>query len=544
MHFNRHNGGKRLVESVAYAVMALSASLVVSIILGKAGVSPAVLLWVTFFVVSLVIVAAANTHWPSRLAGYAVIKRTASPSMIASGQLVSVVPIGIAVAYWTAREISVDTVLLTLAALAGGLWLSVLTVGRPINRSGAYSLPQLLEVRFGSGSIRTLSLVLLAVPMFLLVCGQLVAYGLFAEHLLGLPVDMGICLASAVVALIIWLPGVRGILLAGAISMVFLVITFAFLYIFTSVEALPVKPLAVTSREIFAKVAFNAAPLLKEASAVSSNWADLVIFAFSAAIALSITPVFTQFHCLVATGSKTVKTGFATTFAAVVLSLIAIATHPVVSFAVLQQSAIAGGGAILAGLAALAILVAIPATGAALLFGFCSLISFDGYRGLFGRTVAENGRLIAARMTVITSAVLALWATLTWKDMVISSANLALFAAAGAMLPVVLAAIHSKKCNAASAISGMLVGGSTVICIWLARNGIIDPAALVSGPNPVLDTIVSLSLAEASLVGMVLGAVAIIAVSFLPHASSHDPEPFFEAIDADRQRRLLNETAL
>lgn len=529
---------------VSYAMVAVTVLVAVSILLEKIGVPSTMLIWGAFVIIMSVMVFAANTMRPSRLAAYAVADRKMSTSMICSGPLIAFSPAGIVAIYWMGGGENTTTTILTLAGMLCGLWVSAVLIGPPLNRSGAYSLPQFLEARFGSPLIRVLSVLLIALPMFVLFCCQLLAFAILLEHLLGVSIERGVIVSTVLVVLLVWLSGLRGALLSGSVSIVVVIITMAFLYWFLASGQVQVSVSQAPELGIMGAVSKTSLPILIEANAVNANWISRAIFTVSTASALSILPAMTQFHSAAATGRKTVSTAFAATLGLIVLSLLTVVAAPAGLLLTLVSPLTAGSGTVLMNLAIIALLSGLLATGAVLLFGFAGLISFDGYQGLLGRTNSENSRLISARMTVLLSAIAACWVVLTWRQAAMSPALVALFASCAAIFPVLVGAIWWRGCGAHSAALGALTGGVFVVCIWLAQTGLFDVSQLLSGPSPVLDFFLTLSLSEAALVGMLVNAAVMVMFSFVPNSSNSTSDAFFDAIHQDRVRRLLNETTL
>ena len=541
---NQNGNSAGLAEPVIYAVAAIIILSAVSAVLEKIGVTSVILIWGAIVIVSLVTVLSANAVWPSRLSPYAVARRLAPPSMIASGQLAALAPAAFFAALWAKGEVSSSATALALAGVAAGLWLSALLFGVSMNRSGAYGLPQLFEARFGSVFVRMVSLVFVALPTFLLVCGQVLAFGLLAEHRLGIPANAAMIASIAIMTLLVWLPGVRGALIAGAISIAGLLIGFSSMYWLLDFQFLQSAAPVFVEQKLLADAAVNALPFLSEAGIAVSSRTEQAAFVISMAAAISILPVMTQFHPLASVGSRTFNTAAATSVALAVMLSGALLIVPSGLPVSVGSLPLGSAGLVLIDLAASALLHAMVATGAVHIFAFAGVISLDGYHGIFGRPASENGRLIAARTTVLLTAIAVGWVVLTWGQAAMTPAVPVLFAAGAGMFPATVAAIWWRRCSAPAAIAGMFSGAATVICAWLARQGVIDPSALVSDPSPVLEFMLQLSLAGSALAGMVVAGVAILAISFLPHKSAETSRTFFEATGKDRYRRLLNETAM
>lgn len=533
-----------LAEPVGYAAVAIMMLALVSAILDKGGVPPTILTWAVFSIVVIVVVLSANAFWPARFSGYAIADRAASAPLIANAQLMAVAPACLVLAYLSQNADAPNVVLLTLMAFVAALWLSTLTLGVPMNRSGAYNLPEFLEARFQSSLVRFIAVVLIAAPLFLLVCGQLLAFASIAEILLGLAPIYGIPVCLGTVVCITWLSGIRGVLLASAVGSAILMIGFTAYYLFFS-AGLPLsktlaEQLAVSLREISSV----ALPFLPKQSLPGGSYATQIVYVLGVAMAFSVSPIFTQFHPLASTGLKTIRSALASTLLIVVSSVIVFVVVPVGGLFFIGNGDVTASAATPVPFAEIAILASIPVTGAVLLFGFSGLISFDGFRGLRRRPASENGRLISTRMTVLLSAGLAGWITLGFGPAAVVTADAVLFVAMAAVFPCAIAATWWRNCSAIAACVGMLVGGITTMSLWAASNGVIDLSALVLGRSPVIDFLSGLTSPAAGLIGAMFNALAIGVVSLLPNTRSAKSEAFFEAIHEDRHIRPLNETAL
>lgn len=533
-----------LAEPVGYAVVAIMMLALISAVLDKGGVPPTILAWTNFVIVSAVLILSANAFWPARFAGYAVAERQASAPLIANGQFMAIAPTCLALAYLSGNEGTSNGIFLTLFGFVAALWLSTLAIGIPMNRSGAYNLPEFLEVRFQSSLVRFLTVVLIASPLFMLVCGQLIAFASIAEILLGLSPTFGILVCLGAIVCITWLSGIRGVLLASAVGSAILMIGFAAYYLFFR-AGLPLdKTSAGQLADLLNKIPSVALPFLPKGNLADGIRMEQITYVFGIAMAFSISPMFTQFHPLASAGLKTVRSALASTLLILASSLILLVVVPVGGMFSLGRANFVANAGMSVPFAEIALLVSVPVTGAVLSFGFSGLISFDGFRGLRGRPASENSRLISTRMTVLLAAALAGWVAISFGQAAVELADAMLFIAMAAVFPGVIAGTWWKTCGAIAVCTGMLVGGTTTAGLWATSNGILDLSVLVLQRSPVIDFLSGLTSPEAGLIGSAIGALAIGTVSLLANARNSKSEAFFDSFHEDHNVRPLNETTL
>ncbi|MEZ5810185.1 MAG: hypothetical protein R3D45_02130 [Rhizobiaceae bacterium] len=529
-----------MAEPVAYTAIATALLVLVTATLEKAGVPSFILRWSVFVAIMLMAVLAANAVWPDRLSHYVVSRRRVSPVMAGIGQLMSVAPAGLALAY-LGGGFQADVMEITLVGLVAGLWVSTLLIGIPLNRSGAYSLPQFLEVRFQSRLIRLLAVVLLAVPTMLLLCGQLLAFGHLAAHLLGLAPRAAIVICAAIACAAVWLAGSRGALIVGAVIFATLVIAFGAYYWLAGVDLAATRPAGGLPVAVAVDLPKAALPYLPREGAlalpVDNPWVDRLAFAAGLAAAMSVMPVFTQFHPMAASGLKTLRSGLAATLLILVSAAVFGSIRPVAPF--LNPDGASQGA--FADLAGIALLATIPASAAFLLFGLAGLLSLD--RPL-GRAISENRKLIAARLTVLVLAVVMGWLTLAWLQRMLVPAAIALFACSATVFPIAVAAGWWRKCGALAALASMLAGCIATGGVAVVSSGLWDPRALLNEQSPVIEFLVAVSPAGAGLLGLVVAVfVLVVFAAFYPERNERS-KALFDAIHGEREERPLNEMVL
>ena len=539
IHPNPRGNRNDTSEAVGYVVIALMLLVCVSIVLEKAGVRPLLSVWASYLTITALTVAACLWVRSTRLVIFAAAGRNASHSLIGMAQLAATAPCGLIVAFWANAEITPPTIVASLIALAAALWASTLLFGVALNRSGSYSLPALLEVRYGSVMIRILAVIASGAPTFLLICCQLLAFGLLAEHLLEIPVETAIPAGAAISVLIIWLSGSTGGQIAAAIAIAMFVVTFAPIYWqFGLQERLPAVSTGLPA-DMLKQISEAASPILTETVANENTRLDQIMFVAATAAALSVLPIFTQFHPAAAKGWLTARIALATTLTGAALAAVIVNAVP----AGLLFATNSGTGVIVA-LAELSVLVAIPACAAILLLGLSGMLSFDGYHGIGMGPGSENGRLITSRITILAIGGAAGWVAYKWGQAVVEPMISFLFLAPSILFPAAVAGVWWKRCGAISALAGMATGGAVFAGVWAVGAGLLDVSALVAETSPVLEFISSRTMAQASIIGMAGGAAALVLFAFLPANLSRDSEAILAAMHEDRRVRPLNETAL
>lgn len=542
-HPTSGSGGAALAETVGYAVAAVVASTLVVAILHKGGVPSYILVWAIFAVVMAILLFATNTVWPTRFSAYAVADRRASAPVIAIGQLLAIAPAGLIVAYIADSRGESELVVLTLFGLLGALWISTLLIGIPMNRSGAFTLPEFLEARFQSSLARAMAAVLIAAPIFLLISGQLRAFGIGLEVLLGISANVGLILCLCVMVLIAWLPGIRGILLSGAVTSALLIIVFSLVYWFSGTSQLSDAASAAGLTDVIRTMSATAMPLHTPGSGPISTMFERMAYVLTVAMALSVTPIFTLFHPLASSGPKTVRTALAASLlliasSLIVFSVVAVGDIPLESVVDVEKSDI------LVAVIEVAVLSTVPATGAVLLFGFSGLISFDGFRRIGARQASENGRLIASRITVLVSAIAAGWVASNWGEVASELVSLLLVVVMASVFPTAIAGARWTGCGAIASQLSMLVGAAVVIGLWTVNQGLVDLRSLVADRSPVIEYLSELSVPSMGLIGVLFASMTILLASFIPRARNAQIEEFTESIQEDRRIRPLNSTTL
>ena len=541
MWSKRWSPGTSTAEPLGYAAAAISIFILVSTALTRLGVDPKILIWSACLVFTGIILLASNTTWPSRLSTFAVADRRSSPSMIACGQIMAFGPAGLVIAHLTDGPYAMGPVYLTLLGLITGLWLSTLLVGVRLNRSGAYSLPRFLEVRFRSTTIRLVSIVVLVPSILALIGGQFVSFAILSHAFIGIPLALGISICSVLAVVLCWPTGARGILLAGMVCVAAMVITFAPVY-WGAGSGLPVgSSTVIPGTEDIAGAFLAAASLLFEAELMQAGWANQLVFVVAVAAAVAVSPICVQFHPLSASGTKTVRVALAASVLVLAFAALATAIEPLGASLSLDPAAGASGNWLFVALACVVVLLVFPVTAATLLLGLVGLLTFDGFAGSSPVPKAENRQLIWSRLMILMVAFGVVYGATYWRHEFAGILVVPFFVSAAALFPATAAAFWWQRCTAAAAFAGIVVGAVVTLLIWSLGAGILEARGLVSGGSAVLDLLSEQSISGAALFGLVGGTICMMAIAFSSGPAKPEAMALLEAVSEDQPRRVLNE---
>ena len=121
-------------------------------------------------------------------------------------------------------------------------------------------------------------------------------------------------------------------------------------------------------------------------------------------------------------------------------------------------------------------LAAALSTAAGLLMAISSAISHDLIKGTLNPGISEKGELLAARIAMGVSIVVATWLGLNPPGFAAQTVALAFGIAAASLFPAILMGIFSKRINSAGAITGMLAGLIvTLVYIFLHKGWFFIP---------------------------------------------------------------------
>ncbi len=134
-------------------------------------------------------------------------------------------------------------------------------------------------------------------------------------------------------------------------------------------------------------------------------------------------------------------------------------------------------------------LAAALSTAAGLLLAISSAISHDLVKGVFNPNISEKGELMAGKVAMAVSIVVAGYLGLNPPGFAAGTVALAFGIAASSLFPAIMMGIFSKKMNKEGAIAGMLAGLSITLFYVFAHKGIFfikgtDFLPLIGGPNP------------------------------------------------------------
>jgi len=117
-------------------------------------------------------------------------------------------------------------------------------------------------------------------------------------------------------------------------------------------------------------------------------------------------------------------------------------------------------------------LAAALSTAAGLLMAISSAISHDLVKGIFNPDISEKGELMAGKIAMAVSIVVAGWLGLNPPGFAAGTVALAFGIAASSLFPAIMMGIFSKKMNKEGAIAGMLAGLFITLFYVFAHKGI------------------------------------------------------------------------
>jgi cation/acetate symporter len=170
-------------------------------------------------------------------------------------------------------------------------------------------------------------------------------------------------------------------------------------------------------------------------------------------------------------------------------------------------------------------LAAALAAAGAMAFAIASAIGHDFVGGVVGTRVTGGRQLILTRLVLVAVVIVALWFANAGPRDVFLLAPLAISLSAGALLPALAIGIWWKRANAGGALAGIILGG--VVTLTIALAALYPNAAIfVLFGLPHL----GLGVLTASLVGMPLGAAAVVLGSLATAEPSEHEEMLVDAI--------------
>ncbi len=133
-------------------------------------------------------------------------------------------------------------------------------------------------------------------------------------------------------------------------------------------------------------------------------------------------------------------------------------------------------------------LAAALSTAAGLLLAISSAISHDLIKGVFNPNISEKNELMAGKVAMACSIVVAGYLGLNPPGFAAGTVALAFGIAASSLFPAIMMGIFSKKMNKEGAIAGMLAGLSITLFYVFAHKGIFfikgtDFVNVIGGPN-------------------------------------------------------------
>jgi cation/acetate symporter len=182
------------------------------------------------------------------------------------------------------------------------------------------------------------------------------------------------------------------------------------------------------------------------------------------------------------------------------------------------------------GLIAAGGIAAALSTAAGLLLAISSAISHDLIKTLINPKISEKSEMLAARISMAVSILLATWLGLNPPGFAAQVVALAFGIAAATLFPALMMGIFSKRVNDKGAIAGMLVGlVVTIVYIFLYMGWFFIPgtATLANTPENWLFGISPLSFGS---VGAVINFAAAYTVSMLTQAPPKEIQDLVESV--------------
>ncbi len=168
-------------------------------------------------------------------------------------------------------------------------------------------------------------------------------------------------------------------------------------------------------------------------------------------------------------------------------------------------------------------LAAALSTAAGLLLAISSAISHDLIKGVFNPNISEKNELVAGKIAMACSIVVAGYLGLNPPGFAAGTVALAFGIAASSLFPAIMMGIFSKKMNKEGAIAGMLAGLSITLFYVFAHKGIFfikgtDFVNMIGGPNSFFGITPEAFGAVGALVNF---AVAFLVDKFTPEPPEH-----------------------
>jgi cation/acetate symporter len=182
------------------------------------------------------------------------------------------------------------------------------------------------------------------------------------------------------------------------------------------------------------------------------------------------------------------------------------------------------------GLIAAGGLAAALSTAAGLLLAISSAVSHDLIKGLIRPDISDRGELIAARISMAVSIVIATWLGIKPPGFAAQVVALAFGIAAASIFPALMLGIFSKRVNSKGAVAGMLAGLiSTLVYIFLYLGWffIPDTASFANTPDNWLLGISPLSFGA---VGAIINFIVAIAVSSMTEKPPQEIQDLVESV--------------
>lgn len=515
-----------LAGALGYAAVGLVLLIVASNILQKAGVPPTILTWSNIIFFSVIIIVPGYFFRPGGFRGFTMADGSQSASVSAAAQLFALAPCGLLAAFLFVDSRTVPLLWMALAGLTGGLVISTAVSASAINRTGTLNLADYLQTRFDSSAVGLLATIVAALPVFALFCGQLVAVGMIANTLLGIDARSTAVSAAILTTILVLLPGQRGVVLASAGCLMAIAGGCIATYLRSGQTAFAVSYPSerMIDPDSWRLIAGFSLPFLPQ-SAASGATTVLAALAFVACLiaGLSVLPLFSQWHCMVETGTRALRASATALFwLGLLVFVFLVVIVPDGGFLDALNNPFDWRGsddiAMLDRFLGLIWMATFLIFGAILLFGLAAMLFGYGRPDGARRWIRPIRRLAATRFGILLLCAAALWVVLEAPHWIRPGAQLGLALAAATLFPTMLAAAWWKRCGHVAALTGMLVGGYATLT-YLASVyydggfiGEIDRTiSMVAGGHPPI---------AAAVIGIGSGAILLVATAlFFPQRS-------------------------
>lgn len=420
----------------------------------------------------------------------------------------------------------------TACGLLLGLLISTFLIAPGLNRYGGYTAGHFLAARFGV-TARLVGVAVAFSASFLLLAAQLKMAAPLAASIFGMTPAHGLYATTGLLVLILLPGGMRSLTWTQFTQYFVIALACLLPASFLSAQDAASRSAALATASGFAPLLQALAQPVRAGAAMQALLPVLLI-----AVGIASLPPMLARSLATSSGREAAFT----TGCAFVFTLVLITACLVLGQVLFATAGIAGADVVagdlvaqallltalpsfLAGLLMAGMLAALLATGLAALHAAASALSYDLWDEVLDPTGAAGRRIFVARILLLAVAAAAIHLAPRWPAEAPALAGWALaLAAAGSFVPLLLG-LWWRRCNAAAAISGMLVGFTTALLLFAIDFGLlravgIDPAA---GTGPAA--------------AACLGVSAAFIITVLISLTTETPPLDAQDIAAGRQRR-------